>query len=105
MYMMYCYILTCEMILLFHPPTSAVWNNLQQTPVSNDIVAPIRGRALGERMESIDGPELSALYHLNTLTALIYHNWRVGLVGYFNVVSGPFMTSWLVQAHSSDRGV
>ena len=56
-------------------------------------------------MESIDGPELSALYHRNTLTALIYHNWRLGLVGYFSVVSGPFMTSWLVQAHSSDRGV
>ena len=56
-------------------------------------------------MESIDGPELSALYHPNTLTALIRHNWRLGLVGYFSVVSGPFMTSWLVQAHSSDRGV
>ena len=59
----------------------------------------------GERMESIDGPELSALYHPNTLTAPLYHNWRLALVGYFSVVSGPFMTSWLVQAHSSDRGV
>ena len=82
-------------------PRSVVWNNLQQTPVSNDIVAPISGRE-GERMKSIDGPELSAPYLYHTALSLHNYDWSDISV----LLAAPLYSQLVgVQAHSSDREV
>ena len=85
-------------------PRSVVWNNLQQTPVSNDIVAPISGEGgrEGERMKSIDGPELSAPYLYHTALSLHNYDWSDISV----LLAAPLYGQLDgVQAHSSDRGV
>ena len=92
-HMIYCYILILPFIHL-NEQCGTICNKHRSVMI---LLLQLGGGR--ERMESIDGPELSALYHRNTLTPM-YLNW----LGYFSFVSGPFMTSWPVEAHSSDRG-
>ena len=79
--------------------SSLMSNNLQQTPVSNDIVAPIRGWRGGEdEINWCSGIIWAALYHHHPgeINPNITRYKVNPALGSYNVVRGPFMNICLI---------